>query len=69
MRQTGRHSTHANANTNSNRTGEAEDNIGQDEVPEAEVGLGNVETQTEGHDGFVDNNSNEDWEQTTLFLL
>ena len=59
MRKTGRHSTHSDADTNSDGTGEAEHDIGQDKVPEAEVRLGNVETQAEGHHSFVDNNSNE----------
>jgi len=51
---------HGYTDTNTNRTGNTEHYVGNDEALGREVRLGNVETQTEGHDGLVYDDSDED---------
>ena len=67
--KTGRQSHHSYPQSNTDRTGEAEDDVGDDEGPEAEGGLGNVESQGEGHDSLVDDDSNEDTKKFPGVLL
>ena len=51
---------HQYTNPNTQWTGKAEDDVGDDETLEVQVGLGNVESQTEGNHRLVDHDGDDD---------
>ena len=51
---------HQYTNPNTQWTGKAEDDVGDDEALEVEVGLGNVQSQTEGNDRLMDHDGDDD---------
>jgi len=60
LREAGGKVSHGNANTDTNGTCNAEHDVGEDKALNREVGLGDVEAETEGHDSLVDDDSDED---------
>ena len=69
VRKTGGQVGHPDTNADTDGTGDGEHDVGEDEALEAEVGLGDVETKTEGHDCFVDNDSYEDRDELGGVIL
>ena len=51
---------HQYTNPDTQGTGKTEDDVGDYEALEVEVGLGNVETQTEGNDCLMDHDGDDD---------
>ena len=69
VRKTGGQVRHPDTDAHTDGAGDGEHDVGEDEALEAEVGLGDVETQTEGHDCFVDNDSYEDGDELGRVVL
>ena len=69
MKQAWCHSAHSYANTDSNGTGETEDDIREDEVPDTEIGLDNIKTKTECHNSLVGYDCHCDGDQVSRSFL
>ena len=60
---------HQYTNPNTQWTGKTEDDIGDYEALEVEVGLGNVQPQTECDDSLVDHDCNDDGQELACIVL
>ena len=60
---------HEDTNPNTQGTGKTEDDVRDYEALEVEVGLGNVETQTEGNDCLMDHDGDDDGEELSCVVL
>ena len=60
---------HEDTNPNTQRTGKTEDDVRDYEALEVQVGLGNVQTQTEGNDCLMDHDGDDDGQELSCVVL